>query len=92
MKIKKNFIKLNPFAVNNLKKALKEENIAMALDTVMIIKAEKKPEIKRKTLDKIEAHLVYLISQFNLDKKSMKKHFDWLCVLVDYHTCEDYVI
>lgn len=87
MKIKKKFMKINPLGIYKLKMALKQENIAIALDAIISIKSEKRPELEKTTLDKIENHLIFLVTQVNLDKNSMKKHFEWLYSLI---SCDNY--
>lgn len=82
MKKKKKFMQLNPLGVYKLKMALKKESIAHALDAVEVIKAEKRPELKRTTLEKIEKHLIFLVSHVQLDKKIVKRHYEWLYNLV----------
>lgn len=72
----KKTIKFTKFLkTKNLEKAVSEHNIGKALDIISTIRDDKKPELSKKVLLKVESHLLFILNNISLDKKIITSHF-----------------
>lgn len=68
--------------VKKLEEALGEQNIAKALDMIEVIRDDKKPELSKSILSKVEDNLIYILNNMNLDKKIITNHFKSLLKII----------
>lgn len=81
---KKSIITKLPLNIVRLKKALKDEKVAIALDVVEEIRSEKKSKISEDFLKKIEKHLLFILNYLQATQKNVKTHFKKLDDMISF--------
>lgn len=75
---------ITSLGINRLKTALKNQNVAIALDAVVEISQEKHSSIGRATLNKVEEGLLFILNNLYPNKLDMKRQFEKIYALVTY--------